>query len=576
MPRRKQSNPQPVKLDYEDGITVGNPDTLVLESNLLLGQDLEFGEADFKIIGFDRDSDCASGDMGMAVYSLSDEECSSYKQLSLGSDVDDLRDPASDDAFPPRLSCGGCGGILEDPQQHLCLRCGAHNHSGTGRRSAGGATPAKTTQGDVRLRAQRRSKPAKTSPIPTTTTTTTCTLSAGRKNFSCHLCSFTSRYSNHLKRHMKTHNGEKPYQCPHCPYASAQLVNLQRHMRIHTGEKPYKCSQCAFACSSLGNLRRHQRMHAQERPHTCSQCSYRASSSLSLKRHMTTHKSSSSNNSSSSSNREEAIEDGVVSDFMMCISSSDSDFLHSYDSLQEDQPPSSLLEPGAEEDQGVPSLLFPCGLDQEPPSPVNGHAASSAERPLQESPRSPEPPAPGGRAKAPERLYTCPVCPFTSQYPNHLARHSKTHSGEKPYGCPHCPYASAHLDNLKRHMRVHTGEKPYACDLCDYACGNLANLRRHERIHTGAKPFLCPLCPYSCNQSMNLKRHMLRHSGHKPHRCPLCSYTTGHWDNYKRHQKKHSGSVPQGWAQSQAVQQEQQQQEEEEEEQEEEQEEEEV
>lgn len=43
-------------MDYEDDITVGNPDTLVLESNLLLGQDLEFGEADFKIIGFDRDS----------------------------------------------------------------------------------------------------------------------------------------------------------------------------------------------------------------------------------------------------------------------------------------------------------------------------------------------------------------------------------------------------------------------------------------------------------------------------------------------------------------------------------------
>ena len=55
------SNPNPLcsvllSVDYEDGITVGNPDTLVLESNLLLGQDLEFGEADFKIIGFDRDS----------------------------------------------------------------------------------------------------------------------------------------------------------------------------------------------------------------------------------------------------------------------------------------------------------------------------------------------------------------------------------------------------------------------------------------------------------------------------------------------------------------------------------------
>lgn len=86
------------------------------------------------------------------------------------------------------------------------------------------------------------------------------------KLFSCSLCTFTSRYSNHLKRHMRTHDGHKPYRCPVCPYASAQLVNLQRHARTHTGEKPYRCHQCSYACSSLGNLRRHQRMHSQERP----------------------------------------------------------------------------------------------------------------------------------------------------------------------------------------------------------------------------------------------------------------------------------------------------------------------
>lgn len=137
------------------------------------------------------------------------------------------------------------------------------------------------------------------------------------------------------------------------------------------------------------------------------------------------------------------------------------------------------------------------------------------------------------------KLYRCPHCPFLSHYPNHLARHSHTHSEEKPHRCAHCAYTSSHLDNLKRHMRVHTGEKPYQCPSCSYACGNLANLRRHERIHSGAKPFHCGVCGYSCNQSMNLKRHMLRHTGEKPYACAECGYTTGHWDNYKRHQRKH-------------------------------------
>lgn len=145
-----------------------------------------------------------------------------------------------------------------------------------------------------------------------------------------------------------------------------------------------------------------------------------------------------------------------------------------------------------------------------------------------------------------DKGFACSLCPFVTHYPNHLARHMKTHSGEKPFVCPLCPYASAHLDNLKRHQRVHTGEKPYKCQLCDYACGNLANLKRHGRIHSGDKPFQCSLCSYSCNQSMNLKRHMLRHTGEKPFQCRYCSYTTGHWDNYKRHQKIH-GHAAESW-----------------------------
>ena len=164
--------------------------------------------------------------------------------------------------------------------------------------------------------------------------------------------------------------------------------------------------------------------------------------------------------------------------------------------------------------------------------------------------------ASGGPQGPSDKGFACSLCPFATHYPNHLARHMKTHSGEKPFRCARCPYASAHLDNLKRHQRVHTGEKPYKCPLCPYACGNLANLKRHGRIHSGDKPFRCSLCNYSCNQSMNLKRHMLRHTGEKPFRCATCAYTTGHWDNYKRHQKVHGHggaggpglSASEGWA----------------------------
>uniref|UniRef100_A0A673K717 Zinc finger protein 513b n=1 Tax=Sinocyclocheilus rhinocerous TaxID=307959 RepID=A0A673K717_9TELE len=138
----------------------------------------------------------------------------------------------------------------------------------------------------------------------------------------------------------------------------------------------------------------------------------------------------------------------------------------------------------------TPRLLFPftcrvCGavLEDEEGATAQICSKCTLERDMlsKSSPSSPE---------KGDKLYSCTSCPFVTQYPNHLARHTKTHSGEKPYKCPQCNYASAHFDNLKRHHRVHTGEKPYKCRVCDYACGNLANLKRHERIHSG-KPFKC-------------------------------------------------------------------------------------
>lgn len=196
----------------------------------------------------------------------------------------------------------------------------------------------------------------------------------------------------------------------------------------------------------------------------------------------------------------------------------------------------------------IPPSLFPftcrlCGvvLEDEDGSSAQICAKCTLDMLTKDSSSSPN--SPGERS---DKVYTCAACPFLTHYPNHLARHMKTHSGEKPYKCPQCDYASAHFDNLKRHHRVHTGEKPYKCHLCEYACGNLANLKRHQRVHSGAKPFQCTICSYSCNQSMNLKRHMLRHTGEKPYKCQECGYTTGHWDNYKRHQKKH-GLATDSW-----------------------------
>uniref|UniRef100_W5UEP5 Zinc finger protein 513 n=1 Tax=Ictalurus punctatus TaxID=7998 RepID=W5UEP5_ICTPU len=538
MPRRKQQNPQPVKLDSEDGVSINPATTLTFESDFLLGQDLDFSDADNgKILGLEK----FSANISLPSFQLGDEESSSFSHLSMESDTHDLRTAEneregarSEPAFPLYVSCRGCDQLL-DEDEHSCQRCSKRDGSSIGDRSVHiGAQPVlKGADGE----------------------------GAGPENGqqklnSCPLCGFSSRYTNHVKRHMKTHNGEKPYRCSLCSYASAQLVNLQRHLRIHTGEKPYQCEYCTFACSSLGNLKRHQRMHTvanpaqniQQRMHTAinpgqnthqnmhavtnpAQNAQRMMSGLSLL--------GSVGCQSLKEDAPRASREVLQSSEMMKGNLSigrDSGYLKAFARLKSEQQSCTRAQPGV-----LPPLLFPftcrlCGLvlDGEDGSSAQICAKCTLEMLTKDAAGSVS-----ERGHRGDRVYTCAACPFLTHYPNHLARHMKTHSGEKPYKCPQCPYASAHFDNLKRHHRVHTGEKPYKCHLCDYACGNLANLKRHQRVHSGAKPFQCSVCSYSCNQSMNLKRHMLRHTGEKPHKCHACTYTTGHWDNYKRHQKKH-------------------------------------
>lgn len=215
-----------------------------------------------------------AAEIGFSVYPLGDEESPAYSQLSMESETDNShsatdngredegRAAQSEPSFPPYLSCRGCGQLRDEPLGPgidlvgpYCLRCckasreakstdfcspfGSISGIRSGSHMQLDGEGVGNGMGDKDLAAEDK--------FP--------------KLHACHLCGFSSRYANHVKRHMKTHNGEKPFNCPLCTYASAQLVNLQRHLRIHTGEKPYKCDSCTFACSSLGNLKRHQRMH---------------------------------------------------------------------------------------------------------------------------------------------------------------------------------------------------------------------------------------------------------------------------------------------------------------------------
>uniref|UniRef100_A0A087YIY4 Zinc finger protein 513 n=1 Tax=Poecilia formosa TaxID=48698 RepID=A0A087YIY4_POEFO len=455
MPRRKQSHPQPLKVGSE-AAAPSDPSGSVLESDFLL----------------DGDGD---GGTGWTVGGFHGDRSSS---LPAALCLEPAAPAAS--AVPALLCCQGCGLSLGNKITVygliLCvgLALGAELYCLTCEQRSS-APPA-----------IRRRRSASGSSTP-------CRL------FSCSLCTFTSRYSNHLKRHMTVHDGRKPHRCPVCPYASAQLVNLQRHLRTHTGEKPYGCTQCSYACSSMGNLRRHQRMHAQVAPRKAEK-----------------------DHAGRSEEEEPSSE----------LPLEDHSYLQTAGSAGPDSPLPALLVPLCSLTLGLrlQDVLVSVSTSNMETSGVKHVSHFQFDYVQSEGNFSNRP-----EIKTFKTIQTISI----ADYEHSLEHYKLVYNREKPHGCPHCAYASSHLDNLRRHLRVHTGEKPFRCTSCSYACGNLANLRRHQRIHSGAKPFRCAVCGHRCNQSMNLKRHMLRHTGRKPHACARCGYATAHWDNYKRHQRKH-------------------------------------
>lgn len=151
-----------------------------------------------------------------------------------------------------------------------------------------------------------------------------------QKRHSCTMCSYSTKYSSHLKQHIFTHTGERPFKCTDCSAGFTQNSLLKKHMLTHTTKeetqndntdkpsspestkssksfslkkrllgyttkpkeptKKLKCEKCSKKFDDSKKLAKHARKHKrQDKSHKCTQCSKRFSELSSLKKHEKEH-----------------------------------------------------------------------------------------------------------------------------------------------------------------------------------------------------------------------------------------------------------------------------------------------
>lgn len=114
------------------------------------------------------------------------------------------------------------------------------------------------------------------------------------------------------------------------------------------------------------------------------------------------------------------------------------------------------------------------------------------------------------------KTYRCKQCEFSTVTKLDFWEHTRSHiKPERLLTCPKCPFVTEYKHHLEYHLRNHFGSKPFKCDKCSYSCVNKSMLNSHLKSHSNVYQFRCADCAYATKYCHSLKLH-LRKYGHNP------------------------------------------------------------
>nr|QLI42897.1 hunchback-like protein [Plutella xylostella] len=114
------------------------------------------------------------------------------------------------------------------------------------------------------------------------------------------------------------------------------------------------------------------------------------------------------------------------------------------------------------------------------------------------------------------KTFKCKQCEFVAVTKLSFWEHSKEHiKPEKMLTCPKCPFVTEYKHHLEYHMRNHFGSKPFQCTQCSYSCVNKSMLNSHLKSHSNVYQYRCADCNYATKYCHSLKLHLRKYQ-HNP------------------------------------------------------------
>ncbi|XP_063963799.1 uncharacterized protein LOC129272353 isoform X1 [Lytechinus pictus] len=342
------------------------------------------------------------------------------------------------------------------------------------------------------------------------------------RTLACHQCSYRTPEKRLMLRHVLTiHEKQKPYQCKLCSYSSAYKHHLKRHHTKRHQQPLLTCNLCEFTTDDVEKLKSHSASHPEPKVYQCKLCPMVFNSGKLFRAHkqIVHHKKKKSKKSSRDKHH------------------SSSRVVESSESTTEGKETETLAT--SEETTEPVALKYPCNLCKYQTDDQNELTIHLMEKHFSNQIKE-------GLGDVCSTAQ-CPQCGYLTGK-EQMKAHMQIHDIGEHFNCDQCLFKACTQEEVDEHVKQKHKVNlapTLTCKMCNMRFWNAEDMKQHTEMHlkdtsiSVKNPFLCNLCPLKLMNRRDALRHLQLHTDRYPFKCRHCVFSCFTKASIQRHLSIH-------------------------------------